>query len=220
MDPGGRADHRGRARGSPLYDGMAGVKHILALDQGTTSSRTVVFDHSGNVVASAQKEFRQIFPKPGWVEHDAREIWATQLHTAKEAVAKAGLTAADIAAIGITNQRETTVVWDRETGEPVHHAIVWQDRRTAAACDELKRAGRAELIRRKTGLVVDAYFSGTKLEWLLRNVPGARGKAKAGKLAFGTVDSWLVWNLTGGRVHVSDPSNASRTMLFNLRSGD
>ncbi len=196
------------------------MKHILALDQGTTSSRTIVFDHSGNVVASAQKEFRQIFPKPGWVEHDAREIWATQLHTAKEAMAKAGLTAADIAAIGITNQRETTVVWDRDTGEPVHHAIVWQDRRTAAACDRLKARGLAPLIKRKTGLVVDAYFSGTKLEWLLRNVPGARGKAKAGKLAFGTVDSWLVWNLTGGRVHVTDPSNASRTMLFNLRTGD
>jgi len=196
------------------------MKHILALDQGTTSSRTIVFDHSGNVVASAQQEFRQIFPKPGWVEHDAREIWATQLHTAKEAVAKAGLTAADIAAIGITNQRETTVVWDRATGEPVHHAIVWQDRRTAAACDRLKARGLAPLIKRKTGLVVDAYFSGTKLEWLLRNVPGARARAKAGKLAFGTVDSWLVWNLTGGRVHVTDPSNASRTMLFNLRTGD
>src|ERR1043166_7449374 len=156
----------------------------------------------------------------GLVEHDAREIWATQLHTAKDAVARAGLTAADIAAIGITNQRETTVVWDRATGEPVHHAIVWQDRRTAARCDQLKARGLAPLIKRKTGLVVDAYFSGTKLEWLLRNVPGARGKANAGRLAFGTVDSWLVWNLTGGRVHVTDPSNASRTMLFNLRTGD
>src|SRR5213082_1572946 len=196
------------------------MKYILALDQGTTSSRAMVFDHSGSVVALAQKEFRQIFPKPGWVEHDATEIWATQLHTATEALAKAGLTAPDIAAIGITNQRETTVVWDRETGEPVHHAIVWQDRRTAARCDQLKARGLAPLIKRKTGLVVDAYFSGTKLEWLLRNVPGARAKAKAGRLAFGTVDSWLVWNLTGGRVHVTDPSNASRTMLFNLRSGD
>src|SRR5213596_1502102 len=193
------------------------MKHILALDQGTTSSRTIVFDHSGNVVASAQKEFRQIFPKPGWVEHDAREIWATQLHTATDAVARSGLPAADIAAIGLTNKRETTVVGDRATGEPVHHAIVWQDRRTAAACDRLKARGLAPLIKRKTGLVVDAYFSATKLEWILRNVPGARAKAKAGKLAFGTVDSWLVWNLTARRTHVTDPSNASRTMLFNLK---
>jgi len=189
------------------------MKHILALDQGTTSSRTIVFDHSGSVVASAQKEFRQIFPQPGWVEHDAQEIWATQLQTATEAIAKARLTPSDIAAIGITNQRETTVVWDRETGEPVHNAIVWQDRRTAAACDRLKARGLAPLIKRKTGLVIDAYFSATKLAWILR------GK-KPGKLAFGTVDTWLVWNLTGGRVHVTDPSNASRTMLFNLRTGD
>jgi glycerol kinase len=196
------------------------MKHILALDQGTTSSRTIVFDHGGNVVASAQKEFRQIFPTPGWVEHDANEIWATQLHTAHEAIAKARLTAGDIAAIGITNQRETTLVWDRETGEPIHNAIVWQDRRTAARCDQLKARGLAPLIKRKTGLVIDAYFSGTKLEWILKNVAGARARAKAGKLAFGTVDSWLVWNLTGGRVHVTDPSNASRTMLFNLKTGD
>jgi glycerol kinase len=189
------------------------MKHILALDQGTTSSRTIVFDHSGSVVASAQKEFRQIFPQPGWVEHDAKEIWATQLQTATEAIAKARLTPSDIAAIGITNQRETTVVWDRETGEPVHNAIVWQDRRTAAACDRLKARGLAPLIKKKTGLVIDAYFSATKLAWILR------GK-KPGKLAFGTVDTWLVWNLTGGRVHVTDPSNASRTMLFNLRTGD
>src|SRR5207249_902751 len=200
-------------------DLVAGVKYILALDQGTTSSRAMVFDHSGSVVALAQKEFRQIFPTPGWVEHDATEIWATQLHTATEALGTAGLTAADIAGIGITNQRETTVVWERDTGETVHHAIVWQDRRTVARCDQLKARGLAPLIKRKTGLVVDAYFSGTKLEWLLRNVPGARAKAKAGRLAFGTVDSWLVWNLTGGRVHVTDPSNASRTMLFNLRTG-
>ncbi|HVH66860.1 MAG TPA: glycerol kinase GlpK [Gemmatimonadales bacterium] len=196
------------------------MKYILALDQGTTSSRTIVFDHAGSVVASAQKEFRQIFPQPGWVEHDASEIWATQLQTAAEAIAKAGLTAADIAGIGITNQRETTVVWDRETGEPIHHAIVWQDRRTAAACDRLKARGLAPMIKRKTGLVVDAYFSGTKLEWLLRHVPRARANANAGKLAFGTVDSWLVWNLTRGQVHATDPSNASRTMLFNLRTGD
>src|SRR5438270_1348446 len=199
---------------------MAGMKHILALDQGTTSSRAIVFDHSGSVVASAQKEFRQIFPQPGGVEHDATELWATQLPAAREALAKAGVSAPDIAAMGITKQREATVVWDFETGEPVHHAIVWQDRRMAARCDQLKARGLAPLIKGKTGLVVDAYFSGTKLEWILRNVPGARAKAKAGKLAFGTVDSWLVWNLTGGRVHVTDPSNASRTMLFNVRTGD
>src|SRR2546425_188827 len=220
VDAGGRTDHRRPDRGLRVQDLVAGVKYILALDQGTTSSRAMVFDHSGSVVALAQKEFRQMFPTPGWVEHDATEIWATQLHTATEALGKAGLTAADIAAIGITNQRETTVVWERDTGAPVHHAIVWQDRRTAARCDQLKARGLAAVIKRKTGLVVDAYFSGTKLEWLLRNVPGARAKAKAGKLAFGTVDSWLVWNLTGGRVHVTDPSNASRTMLFNLRTGD
>jgi len=196
------------------------TKHILALDQGTTSSRAIVFDHSGSVVAVAQKEFRQIFPQPGWVEHDAGEIWATQLFTAKEAISKAGLTAGDIAAIGITNQRETTLVWDRGSGVPIHNAIVWQDRRTAAACDRLKARGLEPLIKRKTGLVIDAYFSGTKIEWLLKNVPGARARAKAGALAFGTVDSWLVWNLTGGRVHITDPSNASRTMLFNLKSGD
>jgi len=193
------------------------MKHILALDQGTTSSRAIVFDHSGSVVASAQKEFRQIFPKPGWVEHDANEIWTTQLRTAQEAIAKARLTAPDIAAIGITNQRETTVVWDRDSGAPIHNAIVWQDRRTAARCDQLKARGLAPMIKRKTGLVVDAYFSGTKLEWLLKNVPGAHARAKAGKLAFGTIDTWLVWHLTGGRVHVTDPSNASRTMLFNLK---
>ncbi|HYU08126.1 MAG TPA: glycerol kinase GlpK [Gemmatimonadales bacterium] len=190
------------------------MKYILALDQGTTSSRAIVFDHSGNVVASAQREFRQIFPKPGWVEHDAKEIWATQLHTASEVIGKARLTAADIAAIGITNQRETTVVWDRDSGEPIHHAIVWQDRRTAAACDRLKARKLEPMIKRKTGLVVDAYFSGTKLAWLLKNV------RKTGRLAFGTIDTWLVWNLTGGRVHVTDPSNASRTMLFNVRTGE
>jgi len=196
---------------------VAGVTYILALDQGTTSSRTIVFDQAGSVVATAQKEFRQIFPKPGWVEHDANEIWATQLSTAQDVLKRAGLSASDIAAIGITNQRETTVVWDRATGVPIHHAIVWQDRRTAARCDQLKARGLTATIKRKTGLVVDAYFSGTKLEWILKNVPGARAKARAGTLAFGTVDTWLVWNLTGGRVHVTDPSNASRTMLFNLR---
>jgi len=190
------------------------VKHILALDQGTTSSRAIVFDHSGSVVSVAQQEFRQIFPQPGWVEHDANEIWATQLHTAKEALAKANLGAGDIAAIGITNQRETTVVWDRDTGQPIHNAIVWQDRRTAANCDRLKARGVAGLIKRKTGLVIDAYFSGTKLAWLLKTV------RKSGRLAFGTIDTWLLWQLTGGRVHATDPSNASRTMLFNLKTGD
>ena len=193
------------------------MKYVLALDQGTTSSRAIVFDHAGSVVTSAQQEFRQIFPKPGWVEHDANEIWTTQLQTAQAAISKAHLSAADIAAIGITNQRETTVVWDRDTGVPIHHAIVWQDRRTAARCDQLKARGLAPVIKRKTGLVVDAYFSGTKLEWILKNVPGARAKAKAGKLAFGTIDTWVLWNLTSGRVHVTDPSNASRTMLFNLK---
>jgi glycerol kinase len=193
---------------------VAGVKHILALDQGTTSSRAIVFDHAGSVVSVAQQEFRQIFPQPGWVEHNANEIWATQLHTAKEALAKANLGAGDIAAIGITNQRETTVVWDRDTGEPIHNAIVWQDRRTAANCDRLKARGLAGVIKRKTGLVIDAYFSGTKLAWLLKNV------RKHGRLAFGTIDTWLLWQLTGGRVHATDPSNASRTMLFNLKTGD
>ena len=196
------------------------MQHILALDQGTTSSRAIVFDHAGSIVSVAQQEFRQIFPRPGWVEHDANEIWATQSSVAAEAILKAGLTANAIAAIGITNQRETTVVWERATGKPIANAIVWQDRRTAAVCDKLKRAGKAALIRRKTGLVLDAYFSATKLQWLLNNIPGAKARAKRGELAFGTIDSWLVWQLTGGRVHVTDPSNASRTMLFNIRTGD
>src|SRR3954447_26299748 len=172
------------------------MRYILALDQGTTSSRAILFDHDGAIAAIAQKEFRQIFPKPGWVEHDAQEIWATQSSVAMEAVNKTGLTANDIAAIGITNQRETTVVWDRNTGKPICNAIVWQDRRTAAACDRLKARGLEKKIRKKTGLVIDAYFSGTKVQWILENVPGARAKAKAGNLAFGTVDSWLIWNLT------------------------
>jgi glycerol kinase len=196
------------------------MKYILALDQGTTSSRAIVFDQSGSVLSVAQQEFRQIFPQPGWVEHDAQEIWATQSNVAAEALNKARLTANDVAAIGITNQRETTVVWDRATGRPICNAIVWQDRRTAAACDRLKAAGFAKVIARKTGLVIDAYFSGTKLQWILKNVPGAKAKARAGQLAFGTIDSWLVWNLTGGRVHVTDPSNASRTMLFNIHKGE
>jgi glycerol kinase len=192
---------------------------ILALDQGTTSSRAIVFEHSGAIHRVAQKEFRQIFPQPGWVEHDPQEIWASQLEVARTALAQAGLKAADIAAIGITNQRETTVLWDRRTGQPVHNAIVWQDRRTARFCDELKRGGHADLIQRKAGLVIDAYFSGSKLRWLLDNVPGARERSRRGELAFGTVDTWLLWNLTGGALHVTDPSNASRTMLFNLNTG-
>ena len=195
------------------------VKHILALDQGTTSSRAIVFDHRGRIVAAAQKEFRQIFPQPGWVEHDAQEIWNTQLTVAKQALRKAGITAKNIAAIGITNQRETTVVWERATGKPICNAIVWQDRRTAPACDRLKARGLAPMIRRKTGLVVDAYFSTTKLQWILNHVPGAKARAQAGELAFGTIDSWLMWNLTQGRCHVTDPSNASRTMLFNIHTG-
>jgi glycerol kinase len=195
------------------------VKHILALDQGTTSSRAIVFDHRGHIVASAQREFKQIFPQPGWVEHDAQEIWTTQLSIARQALRKAGLTAKHVAAIGITNQRETAVVWDRATGKPVYNAIVWQDRRTAPACDRLKARGFAPVIRRKTGLMVDAYFSATKLQWILNHVPGAKFRAQAGELAFGTIDSWLVWNLTGGRCHVTDPSNASRTMLFHIHTG-
>ena len=193
---------------------------ILALDQGTTSSRALVFDHAGTIRAVAQQEFRQIFPQPGWVEHDATEIWATQSGVLHEALAKAGIGAGDLAAIGITNQRETTVLWDRATGRPVANAIVWQDRRTAPLCDELRAAGHGPLFARKTGLVLDAYFSGTKLKWLLDHVPGARDRAARGELAFGTIDTWLVWNLTRGAVHVTDPSNASRTLLFNMRTGD
>jgi glycerol kinase len=196
------------------------MTHILALDQGTTSSRAIVFDHAGSIVAVAQKEFPQIFPKPGWVEHDPLDIWSTQAGVAAEALTKAGLAAADIAAIGITNQRETTVVWDRSTGVPICNAIVWQDRRTASICDKLRAQKLDRVIRRKTGLVIDAYFSATKVQWILQNVKGARAKAKAGQLAFGTVDSWLVWNLTGGAVHVTDASNASRTMLYNIVKGD
>jgi len=195
------------------------MKYVLALDQGTTSSRAIVFDHQGSIVASAQQEFRQIFPHPGWVEHDADEIWASQSSVASQAIHKARASSRDIAALGITNQRETTVVWDRATGRPIYNAIVWQDRRTADSCERLKRRGWEKKIRAKTGLVIDAYFSATKLQWLLENVEGARAKAKAGQLAFGTIDSWLIWNLTGGRAHVTDASNASRTMLFNIRTG-
>ena len=192
--------------------------YILALDQGTTSSRSIVFDEHGNIVSTAQKEFRQIFPQPGWVEHDAEEIWSTQFGTMAEAVAKANITMKQIAGIGITNQRETSVVWDRKTGLPIYNAIVWQDRRTAALCDELKSAGHANAIQQKTGLVIDAYFSATKLKWILDNVPGARTRAEKGQLAFGTIDSWLVWKLSGGNIHVTDVSNASRTMLLNIHS--
>jgi glycerol kinase len=196
------------------------MKYILALDQGTTSSRAIVFDHDGSIKSVAQKEFKQYFPQPGWVEHDANEIWSTQYGVAAEAVTKGGLQPKDIAAIGITNQRETTLVWNRETGEPVCHAIVWQDRRTASFCDQMKRDGLEGMIREKTGLVIDAYFSGSKLRWILDNVKGARADAEKGKLAFGTVDSWLIWKLTEGKSHVTDPSNASRTMLYNIRTGD
>ena len=193
-------------------------KFILSLDAGTTSSRAIVFDRKGNVIAVAQKEFRQIFPQPGWVEHDANEIWSTQIGVAAEAIIKAGITAADIAAIGITNQRETTVVWDRNTSQPVYNAIVWQDRRTSDYCDELKEDGTAAIIKEKTGLVTDAYFSATKIKWILDNVDGARDKAEKGELCFGTVDSWLLWKLTNGKVHATDVSNASRTMIYNIHS--
>ena len=192
--------------------------YILALDQGTTSSRAIVFDHDGKIVSVAQKEFTQIFPQPGWVEHDPEEIWSTQLGVAAEAITKAGLSAENIHAIGITNQRETTIVWDRNTGKPIYNAIVWQDRRTADFCDELKRKNLHILIQQRTGLVVDAYFSASKVKWILDNVYGARAKAEKGELCFGTVDTWLVWNLTKGQVHVTDVSNASRTMLMNLQT--
>ena len=199
------------------------MDYILALDQGTTSSRAMLFDREGRVAGLAQKEFRQHFPQPGWVEHDAAEIWRTQLDVAREVLRSTGVTARQVAAIGITNQRETTVLWDRATGEPVARAIVWQDRRTASRCDELAAAGHAARIQKKTGLVIDAYFSGTKLAWLLDHVPGARARADKGELAFGTVDSWLIWNLTGGPeggLHVADASNASRTLLFNIHTLD
>ncbi|QNF32036.1 glycerol kinase GlpK [Adhaeribacter swui] len=193
-------------------------EYILAFDQGTTSSRAIVFNRQGKIVSLAQKEFTQIYPQPGWVEHDASEIWSTQVGVAAEAMSKANLLATDVAAIGITNQRETTVIWDRESGKVIYNAIVWQDRRTADFCDELKQRGYEELIREKTGLVIDAYFSATKIYWLLENVPGAREKAEAGQLAFGTIDSWLIWNLTGRQVHVTDVTNASRTLLYNIHT--
>lgn len=192
-------------------------KYIMALDAGTTSSRCILFNERGEMISVAQKEFTQYFPQPGWVEHDAMEIWSTQIGVAQEAMAKINATAKDIAAIGITNQRETTIVWDKKTGEPVYHAIVWQCRRTSEYCDSLKAKGLTDSFRQKTGLVIDAYFSGTKLRWILENVPGVRQRAEAGELLFGTVDSWLIWNLTKGKVHVTDYSNASRTMLFNIQ---
>ena len=193
-------------------------KYIMALDAGTTSNRCILFDHEGNICSMAQKEFRQIFPNPGWVEHDANEIWSTQLGVAVEAMSKIGATADDIAGIGITNQRETVIVWDKNTGEPIYHAIVWQCRRTSEYADELKARGLEDMIRSKTGLMIDAYFSATKIRWILENVDGAREKAEAGDLLFGTVETWLIWKLTKGEVHVTDYSNASRTMLFNINT--
>src|SRR4029079_16667607 len=196
------------------------MRHVLALDQGTTSSRAIVFDQTGAAVASSQREFKQHYPEPGWVEHDAEEIFRTQRDCAREALRKADLKAEDIVAAGIANQRETTLLGDRQTGQPLHRAIVWQDRRTAPLCRELKEGGAESLVAERTGLVIDAYFSGTKLAWLLDNVPGARARAERGELAFGTVDTWLVWNLSQSRTHVTDPSNASRTLLFNIHMGD
>ena len=193
-------------------------KFILALDQGTTSSRALLFDHSGNIRSVAQKEFNQIFLKPGWVEHDPKEIWSSQVSVAAEAMSKLSINGTYLAGIGITNQRETTIVWDRKTSEPIYNAIVWQDRRTSELCDELKVKGYSATIREKTGLVIDAYFSGTKIKWILDNVSGARERAERGELAFGTVDTWLVWKLTQGRTHVTDVSNASRTLLFNINT--
>ncbi|HEX9204222.1 MAG TPA: FGGY family carbohydrate kinase, partial [Vicinamibacteria bacterium] len=196
------------------------MPYILALDQGTTSSRAILFDQGGAIKAVAQREFRQIFPQAGWVEHDPQEIWTSQIGVAVEALAAASLRPRDLAAVGITNQRETTVVWDRETGQPVMNAIVWQDRRTAEMCDRLRAGGAEPTVQQRSGLLLDAYFSGTKVAWILDNVKGARARAEAGRLAFGTVDTWLLWNLTSGRLHVTDPSNASRTLLFNIHTGD
>ncbi|MEP6791702.1 MAG: glycerol kinase, partial [Ramlibacter sp.] len=196
------------------------MTYLLALDQGTSSSRSIVFDSLGRAVAQAQQELPQIYPQPGWVEHDPMEIWRTQLATARDALAKAGLKASDIKALGITNQRETTVIWNRRTGLPVHHAIVWQDRRGEPVCAQLREQGHAALIQSRTGLLIDSYFSATKIKWLLDNVAGAREQALRGELAFGTIDSWLIWQLTGGQVHATDVSNASRTMLFNVHKNE
>ena len=194
------------------------MKYVMALDQGTTSSRCILFDHSGKICSVAQKEFTQIFPKPGWVEHDAEEIWDTTLEVSRAAMNKLGVTARDIDSIGITNQRETTVIWDRKTGRQITNAIVWQCRRTAPIIDDLVKAGHADAIRSKTGLVPDAYFSGSKIKWILDNVPGARERAEKGELLFGTIETWLIWRLTNGRVHVTDYTNASRTMIFNIHT--
>ena len=196
------------------------MSYLLALDQGTSSSRSIIFDRDGHVVAMSQREFRQIYPQPGWVEHDPKDLWHTQIETAREALAQAGLSARDIRAVGITNQRETTVVWNRHTGEPVYNAIVWQDRRAESTCAALREAGLTPVVQEKTGLRIDAYFSGTKLKWILDQVPGVRAMAEAGDLAFGTVDTWLIWQLTKGRAHVTDHSNAARTMLFNVHAQD
>ncbi len=195
-------------------------KYILSLDQGTTSSRAIIFDQAGAIISVAQKEFKQYYPQPGWVEHDADEIWSSQFGVMAEVLAKTNSKTSDIAAIGITNQRETTIVWERESGKPIYHAIVWQDRRTAGYCDRLKAEGHAAMIQQKTGLVIDAYFSATKLKWILDEVPGARAKADRGELAFGTVDSWLAWKLSGGKIHITDVSNASRTLLLNIQTGE
>src|SRR5579872_6109919 len=203
-----------------MTENSAAREVLLAIDQGTSSSRAIAFAPDGGVIATEQQAFEQIYPASGWVEHDAEVIWATVLSTTRAVLERLRTKkSAPISALGITNQRETTVVWDRKTGAPIHNAIVWQDRRTAAFCDELKQAGYGDLIRRKTGLVIDAYFSGSKLRWLLDNVEGARARAERGELAFGTIDSWLLWNLSGGALHVTDPSNASRTMLYNIHSG-
>ncbi|MGI6226631.1 MAG: FGGY family carbohydrate kinase, partial [Peptococcales bacterium] len=191
-------------------------KYILALDQGTTSSRAILFNKEGKIIKQCNKEFTQIYPQPGWVEHDPEEIWQTQLEVAQKALKEAGINPAEVAAIGITNQRETTVVWDKNTGKPVYNAIVWQCRRTAEACLRLKREGWDEIIRRKTGLVLDAYFSGTKAKWILKHVPGVKERAERGELLFGTIDTWLIWKLTGGKVHATDYSNASRTMMYDI----
>jgi glycerol kinase len=196
------------------------MKYVLALDQGTTSSRSILFDKHGQIQSVAQKEFEQIYPNPGWVEHDPNEIWSTQMGTASEALSRAAASATDVAAVGITNQRETTIVWDRETGEPIHNAIVWQDRRTSGICDRLKDQGYLDTFQQKTGLIIDAYFSGTKVKWILDQVDGARARAENGELAFGTVDTWLVWRMTGGEKHVTDATNASRTLLYNIHEGE
>ena len=193
--------------------------YLLALDQGTSSSRSIIFDETGAIVASAQQEFRQIFPQPGWVEHDPMDIWQSQLQTCRDVLQKAGIAASELTALGITNQRETTLVWERATGKPVHNAVVWQDRRSEAVCNALREQGLEEAVRNKTGLILDPYFSGTKLRWILDNQPGLRERAERGELVFGNVDTWLVWNLTGGRLHVTDVSNASRTMMFNIHTG-